>query len=49
LERAPEPDEPNHILVRGRKTKGVKKALVRAATWIVGGELAEAARRRGPG
>ncbi len=38
LERAPEPDEPDHIVVRGKKTKSVTKALKRAADWVVQGK-----------
>jgi hypothetical protein len=49
LERAPEPDEPHHILVRGPKTKAVKKALSRSARWVVEGERVGVAHRRGPG
>jgi len=35
LERVPEPDEPDHVVVRGNKTKKVKKALKAAARWVV--------------
>jgi hypothetical protein len=38
LERAPEADEPDHIVVRGNKTKSVKKALKREARWVVAGK-----------
>lgn len=37
LERAPEPDEPNHIVVRGAKTKSLKKKLKQGARWVVQG------------
>ena len=38
LERAPEPDEPDHILVRGKKTGSVKKKLKKSAEWVVVGK-----------
>jgi hypothetical protein len=37
LERAPEPDEPHHILVVGKKTKGVKNAMKKGSAWVVPG------------
>jgi hypothetical protein len=33
--RTPLPEEPAHASVFGRKTKGVKKKLAKAATWVV--------------
>lgn len=40
LERAPVRAEPDHILVRGRKTKSVRKKLVRGCRWVVEGKRA---------
>jgi hypothetical protein len=34
LERAPEPEEPDHILVRGNKTKSLRNALKNNARWV---------------
>ncbi len=33
--RTPEPDEPAHASVFGRKTKSVKRTLAREATWVI--------------
>ncbi len=34
LERDPQPDEPDHILVHGNKTKALQKKLKNGATWV---------------
>ena len=35
IAREPLPDEPAHAVVFGKKTKGVRKRLARAALWVV--------------
>lgn len=36
IARTPEPDEPAHASVFGRKTKSIKRKLADAAGWIIG-------------
>jgi len=38
LEREPEPTERDHIVVRGAKTRSVRKKLARGCHWVVEGK-----------
>jgi hypothetical protein len=38
LERDPQPDEPDHILVRGNKTRSLRRKLAENAKWALEGK-----------